>query len=217
MAQKFSRRHLGQLLLLGLGGIGAAHVLRKTAPIGRDIGRNETAQAVLHDNISPSLEVEQASLTLVLFTDYRCPACKLANDAMEKAIRQDKHVRVSYRDWPIFGPLSERAARIAIASDRQSIYPLVHSTLMQERRALDEGVMRQAIESSGGNWTQIEADVRLHADDIERQLNRNRSDAFQLNISGTPTYLAGSILLTGAQDDDTFTRLFAAGREAREV
>lgn len=217
MARTISRRQFAQLGVLTLVGLGVGQILRRTAPIGRDVGDKEATRAVLQDGVSPSQEVEQPTLTLVIFTDYRCPACKLANDAMEAALIQDKHVRVIYRDWPIFGPMSERAARVAIASDLQGIYPAVHSQFMRERRALDEGVLRQAIEKSGGDWAQIEADLQTQNEAINRQLERNRQDAFQLGISGTPSYLAGPILVAGAQDQAGFRRLFAAGRGASEV
>ena len=216
MVQKISRRHLAQLLLLGVAGAGVSQILRKRSPIGRDVSSNETAQAVLQDKTSPRHEVARPTLTLVLFTDYRCPACRLSNASMEAALRDDKHVRVIYRDWPIFGALSQRAARIAIAADRQGIYPEVHSRLMNERRVLDEDILRQAVEKSGGSWTQLEEDLRTYAVNIDRQLQRNRQDAFQLSISGTPTYLAGSILVSGAQDQAAFSRLFAAGRATME-
>lgn len=213
MEQKISRREVAQLLALTLAGAGVWHILRKAAPVGRDVSSNETAQSILQDRTSPSREVEQPTLTLVLFTDYRCPACKLSNAPMESAIEQDGHVRLVYRDWPIFGAMSEWTARVALASDRQSIYPLVHAHLMNERRGLDARVVRQVVENSGGSWTQIKTDLQTYAKDIDYQLDRNRQDAFQLGISGTPTYLAGPILVAGAQDKAAFKRLFAKSRE----
>ncbi|MFN3620107.1 DsbA family protein [Sphingorhabdus sp.] len=216
MVKTISRRHMAQLFVITLAGAGVGHMLRKSSPVGRDVSANETARALLTDRTFPSRDVGQPTLTFVLFTDYRCPACKLSNAAMEKALQQDDHVRIIYRDWPIFGPASERAARVAIASDRQGIYPLVHARLMNERRTLEENTLRQAIEYTGGSWRQIEADLEAYAADIDRQLDRTQADAFQLGISGTPAYLAGSILLTGAQDEGRFRRLFAAGRQARQ-
>lgn len=213
MEQKISRRELAQLLALTLAGAGVWHILRKESPIGRDVSSNETAQSILQDKTSPSREVEQPTAILVLFTDYRCPACKLSNVSMDSALEQDGHVRLIYRDWPIFGAMSEWTARVALASDRQGIYPLVHTHLMNERRGLDTRVVREAVESSGGSWTQIKADLQTYANDIDHQLDRNRQDAFQLGITGTPTYLAGPILAAGAQDEAAFKRLFAKSRE----
>lgn len=213
MEEQISRRQVAQLLALTFAGVGVWHILRETSPIGRDLSSNETAQSILQDRTSPSREVEHPTLTLVLFTDYRCPACKLSNAPMDSAIEQDGHVRLVYRDWPIFGAVSEWAARIALASDRQGIYPLVHAHLMNERRGLDAHVVRDAVEYSGGSWSQIEADLQAYAKDINHQLARNRQDAFQLGITGTPTYLTGPILTAGAQDEAAFRRTFAKSRE----
>ncbi len=206
------RNQLLQLLGVILIGWGVSHVLQRTAPIGRDVSSNQTARALLQDRTSPSQEVRQPTLTLVVFTDYQCPACKLADPAMEAAIADDGHVRVVYKDWPIFGALSEHAARIAIAANRQGIYPAVHRRLMDERRRLDEPVLREAIELSGGNWAQIQRDLQLHTAEIEQQLNLNRLNAFALGIAGTPAYLAGPILVSGAIDEAGFARAFTIGR-----
>lgn len=213
MEDQISRRQVAQLFALTLAGVGVWHIVRETSPIGRDVSSNETVQSILQDRTSPSREVENPTLTLVVFTDYRCPACKVSNAPMDSAIEQDGHVRLVYRDWPIFGAMSEWTARVALASDRQGIYPLVHARLMNERRGLDARVVREAVENSEGSWSQIEADLRAYAKDIDHQLARNRQDAFQLGMTGTPTYLVGPLLAVGAQDEAWFERTFAKSRE----
>lgn len=215
MVQTLSRRHLGQILLVTLAGIGTAQILRKSAPIGRDISSSEAGQALLRDKTSPSREVENPTLNMLVFTDYQCAACKLANGPMEAAVQEDGHVRLIFRDWPVFGAMSEKAARMAIASDRQGIYAEVHSRLMNARGVLNESSLRQAVQDAGGSWARIENDLLIHKADIDAQLDRNRRDAFQIGISGTPTYLAGGILVTGARDQAAFQRLFSLGREAQ--
>lgn len=214
MAEGLSRKQLLQLVVVVLAGWGVSQALQHVAPIGRDVSTNETAQALLQDRSSPTRDVSDPTLTLVVFTDYQCPACKLANPAMDAAIAHDGHVRVVYKDFPIFGALSEQAARVAIAANRQGIYQAVHSRLMDERRQLSEPVMREAVERSRGNWSQIKRDLQLHTAEIQQQLNRTRVNAFSLGIEGTPAYLAGPILVSGALDEDKFAQLFALGRKS---
>ena len=168
---------------------------------------------MLRDSSSPSQEVDDPTLTLVVFTDYQCPACKIAHPAMEAAVQKDGHIRVVYKDWPIFGAVSERAARIAIAANRQGIYPTVHTRLMNERRPLNDQVMREAVTMSGGNWPQIESDLKTYAIGIGSQLDRNRQDAFKFGLAGTPGYLVGPILVSGALDKAGFEQAFAHARE----
>ena len=139
----------------------------RTAPIGRDMSGSPVVQGLLRDRSSPSREVRQPTLTLVVFSDFQCPACKLADPAMNAAVAEDGHVRIVYKDWPIFGSVSERAAQIAIAASRQGIYPTLHTRLMDERRPLSMQVMRESVEASRGNWPQVETDLRVHAAEID--------------------------------------------------
>lgn len=213
MRRTLSRKSLLQLLVLVLIGLGVSHILQQTAPIGRDVGGNRAAHALLDDSLSPARTVLNPTLTLIVFTDYQCPACKRANPAMEAALAADGHVRLVYQDLPIFGPLSESAARVAIASAAQGIYPAVHSRLMGETRRLDEPVLREAVVRSGGDWERLQRDLATNAAAIDRQLSHNRANAFSLGIAGTPAYLAGPMLRVGGTDRAGFTALFAQARK----
>lgn len=194
-------------------GVGVSQWLLRTAPLGRDVSENPAARAALADEVAPSSTPADPTLTLVVFTDYQCPACKRANPAMDAAVAKDGHVRVIYRDWPIFGPVSDRAARVAIASHRQGIYPKVHRQLMDEWRRIDDQVLRDAVEVSGGNWDRVQADLNEHRAEITTQLVRTNSDVLAIGIRGTPAYLAGTRLVAGSLDEAGFEKLFALARD----
>lgn len=209
------RRDLLILALIVLAGWGIQRWLAGSVPLGTDLTGNSTVAALLADSASPTRDVARPTLTLVVFTDYQCPACKAAAPAMDAAVARDGHVRIVYRDWPIFGERSVRAARVALAADRQHIYPTVHTRLMAEARPLDDTVLREAIEGGGGDWARIERDLREQGAAIDAQLAATAQAAVRLGVNGTPTYLAGSILVAGALDEKGFARAFAAGRAVR--
>lgn len=75
-----------------------------------------------------------------------------------------------------------------LRSGHSSIYPAVHRLLMNERRPLDEEVLREAVERLGGSWTKIQQDLRDHATQIQQQLSRNENDAYTLGVAGTLAY-----------------------------
>lgn len=212
MRRPITRKDLLQILIVVLLGWGVAQLLRTTAPLGRDMSSSVRALAMLQDDASPRRDAAAPTLTMVVFTDYQCPACKLANPAMNAAVAKDGHVRVIFRDWPIFGPRSERAARIALASARQGIYPAVHDRLMAERRQLDEPVLRKAVESAGADWDRLQRELGTEGTRIDADLNRNAADAASIGVAGTPAYLIGPLLITGALDEGEFRRAFAAAR-----
>ena len=202
-----------QLLALITVGFITAYALRERAPVGENVGGKATVQAVRMDQSSPSLQVVDADVTIIAFSDYGCPACRTAYPAMKQAILEDGHARVVYKDWPIFGPASERAAKVAIASSFQGIYPAVHDALMRAR-SLDADEFRAAVEKSGGSWHQLQVDLVRRNEAIEAQLDRNRQQAFKLGLSGTPGFLIGPILVRGAVSEQEFKRAIAEARQA---
>lgn len=211
-----TRRHLAQLGLLVLAAIILSSLLRQSAPLGTDVGRNPLAVSLQRDRSSPSSGEKTANLTLVLFTDYGCSACRVAYPEMKKAVTSDGRIRVVYKDWPIFGPASERAAEVAIASAYQGIYPAVHDRLMMGRYQ-DEAALRAAVEGAGGDWLRIQADLERRRPEIMLQLARNQVQAFQLGVEGTPAYLAGPILVRGALRRSEFRELFARARQVSKL
>src|SRR5690606_18407885 len=96
-----------------------------------------------------------ADLTVVMFTDYQCPACRKADPALRAALARDGNVRVVYKDWPVFGERSEYAAKVALAAHRQGIYCAVHHALMNAP-SLDHAALREVIVRAGGDWTQLQ-------------------------------------------------------------
>jgi protein-disulfide isomerase len=133
---------------------------------------------------------------------------------MLRAVARDGNLRVVYKDWPIFGHRSERAAAIALASVYQNIYPEVHDRLMSGPAETDED-LRLAVQQSGGNWPRVLSDLALRRQSIEAQLLHNKRQAFELALAGTPGYLIGSILVRGAMTEREFLRVFQKGREGR--
>lgn len=212
MGQAISRRQALQLGAVVVVGWGAAKLFQRAAPIGRDVSDNITAQRLLHDRLSPRVEVPGADLTMVVFTDYQCPACKVAAPAMHAAVAGDGRVRVIFRDWPIFGPRSEHAARVALAAAAQGIYPQLHRRLMAERRQLDDAVLQAAVEASGGDWARLQADLVGQEQSIQQQIARTSQDAFALSLPGTPSFVIGSILVVGGMDEAGFARAFGEAR-----
>lgn len=165
-----TRRQTMQLSTLVVAGWAASAVLRRTVPIGRDIGRAGAVATILNGERFPMSGPPDASLHLAVFSDYRCPACRRAFPALEEAIRKDADIRVIYKDWPIFGPPSERAARVALASGEQGIYPAVHRRLMTDSRGIDDGMLSDVITDAGGDWTRTIAYLTSHDEQISALL-----------------------------------------------
>ncbi len=139
-----------------------------------------------------------ADVTLVVFTDYQCGACRLGQRSDDGgATARSEGTGVVYKDWPIFGARSQRAARIALAASYQGIYPALHHALMESPGVEDADLQRE-IAAAGGNREQVLRDLERHGGEIDAQLARNATQAYALGLGGTPGYLAGPYLVRGA-------------------
>lgn len=201
--------------LLGIAGLwaGGTAFLRSRAPIGRDVSGNSNAQRILSDTGFPHVGPASSDLAIAVFSDYQCPACRFAEPGFIDAVASDGHIKIIHRDWPVFGPRSENAARVALASVYQGRYEAVHKQLMITPGRLDEARVRSAAEQSGVNWPRLQQDLNAHGGEIKKQLSKTGWDAFGLGLPGTPGYLIGNLLVTGALRESEFRRAFARARE----
>jgi protein-disulfide isomerase len=202
------------LIAAGLvaGGYAVATLLHATAPLGTDVAGNLIAQAALDDPEAPKGGSPDGNLTMAVYTDFRCPACRLAHPAMRRAIAADGKVRLLYKDFPIFGAISKAAAESAIASNFQGLYEPLHDRLMTGPATVNMADIRRSITAIGGDWDRLEADRKAHSAAIEGRLARVANEAFGLGIAGTPSYLVGTVLVIGALDERGFKRVFDDAR-----
>jgi len=206
-----SRKQFVLLVVLVIAGFGLSLFLRSTRPVGTYAGDAGTAIDVMEDAGSPALETQAADVTLIQFTDYQCGACRRSHRALKAALARDGRVRVVYKDWPIFGERSRHAARVALASSYQGLYPKVHDGLM-EAPNVDEVTMRRVVEQAGGNWHRLLKDLAQHRAEIDARLSRNATQAFGLGLGGTPGYLVGPYLVRGGLKEAEFAKAFDQAR-----
>lgn len=208
-----TRRETLSLAGVAMAGAAASIVLQRTAPLGRDVSDNAAAKSILEDNDWPSFGPKDANLTVVTFTDYRCPACLYAAPRLDEAVEKDGRVRLLYRDWPIFGAQSEEAARVAIATHLQGRYVAMHKALMASRSDFTAASIMQIAAGVGIDLQRLGVDLETHASLISQRLSRNRLDAARMRLPGTPGYLIGGLLIVGALQADEFATAFENARK----
>src|SRR4029450_13516665 len=68
-------------------------------------------------------------VTLVELFDYACPYCKASNPHVDRLLKEDKGLRVVYRELPILGPDSVAAARVSLAASKAGKFAAYHDAL----------------------------------------------------------------------------------------
>jgi protein-disulfide isomerase len=174
---------------------GAQPAMAKKVPVPLERATDEEARLFFtEDPDAPRWALRGYDFTIVEYMDYQCPYCRSANATLKTLLAKDKKVRVIFRDIPVFGPASEKAARIAIAAKYQNKYMAVHDALLQANRPLDDAKIEAAARKAGADWNQLQADLKAHATDIDDLIERNLLQSEMLHYSGTPGWIFGNTL-----------------------
>ena len=133
--------------------------------------------------------------TVVEFFDYRCGYCKLVAPEIVKLVAENPDVRFVFKEFPIFGEVSDTAAKMALTPQGKTKGLVLYKAWMSDR-GLDEAALDRHLAEAGLN----PADVRKASTDpqIETQLADVRDLAKKLGLQGTPAFVVGDYLIPGA-------------------
>ena len=134
-------------------------------------------------------------ITVVEFFDYRCGYCKLAAPEVMKIIAENPDVRFVFKEFPIFGEVSDTTAKIALTPAGKAKGLDLYGAWMAEK-ALDESAVDRHLIKAGLDPSA----VRQAASDpaINRQILDTRALANALKIDGTPAFIVGDTIIPGA-------------------
>jgi protein-disulfide isomerase len=167
-------------------------------------------QEVFDDPQSPIAGNANGNATLVEFFDYRCPYCKQVEPSLEKLIAEDHQLRFVFKEFPVLGPESETAARVALAARKQGKYDAFHRAMMGTAGHIDEAVIFKVAASVGLDVDKVRQDMK--SPDIDKQLKANLELGKTLDLDGTPSFIVGDTIVPGAISADDLKQLIASAR-----
>jgi protein-disulfide isomerase len=170
---------------------------------------SDNQRELLNDPASPVGGNPDGEVTLVEFFDYRCAYCRRVVSSMRALLDEDRELRVVFKELPVLGPDSERAARAALASRRQGGYVPFHFALMAADDLSLPGI-RAAAEAVGLDADRLEADMA--APEVNAAIQANYALANELGIEGTPAFVIGTQLIPGAVDKARLEQLIREQR-----
>jgi len=153
-------------------------------------------------------------ITVTEFYDYRCPHCINAAPAVLKIIQDNPDVRFVFKEMPIFGAVSEHAARTAIAVRKAGgDYLGLYRTLMSTR-GLDDGAIDRIARAQGVDPAKVEQGAPREAADTQIEDVHRLAEA--LAVDGTPTFVIGDTIVPG-EDMDAVRAAIAKARTAAKA
>ena len=169
---------------------------------------------ILHDAAIPAAGNADGDITIVEYFDYQCPYCRKISPDLAKVVREDGHVRLVFKDWPIFGGVSIYAARITLASRYQDKFAEAHEALISLKEKLSEAKVDAALSAAGIDLARAKADLAAKRTEIDAVLARNHEQATGLGFQGTPAFIIGHFRVPGSPNAQAFKQAIADARAA---
>lgn len=138
-------------------------------------------------------------VVLVEFYDYACPYCKASNPHVDQLVRENPKLRVVYRELPILGQDSVVAARLSLAASKAGRFQQFHDALYAAGRPAPDTV------SAAARIANVDPKA-THDVAIDAELKKNFSLASQLGATGTPLFVVGDRVLSGAVGYDALKK-----------
>jgi protein-disulfide isomerase len=173
-----------------------------------------TEALVLRDPEIPVAGNPDGDVTIVEYFDYNCPYCRKLEPELQQVIFDDGKVRMIWKDWPILGPVSIVASKMALASKYQGKYVKVHEALMGVSSRLTESRIKELIAGAGVDMDQLKRDLDSNAKAISTIVARNNDQATAFGFKGTPSFIVGKFRVPGALTMEEFGQVIADARKA---
>jgi len=199
------------LTLLGAGAV----VLGLSAQRASAQGREPSEAAVLHDPDNPVFGNSDGDIAIVEWFDFNCPYCRKLEPELRQVVQDDGKVRLVLKDWPILGPVSVAAARMALACKYQDKYMQAHDALIGVSSRLTEPRIDEILKDAGIDLDRAKHDLVANGKAIDAMLARNNAQAEALGFRGTPSFIVGKFRVPGALTIAQFEQVIADARKAK--
>ncbi len=158
---------------------------------------------------SPSLGSGDVKITIVEFSDFQCPFCKVASDVLEKVYSDYKDkMRIVFKHFPldnkcnilISRSLHENACISAVASlcaDKQGKFWEYKKILFENQMKLDYNNLIKLAEKTGLNGEKFKNCLSSHKEKLQKIVS-DIHHGYELGVRSTPTLFLNGKMIKGA-------------------
>ncbi|TWB94934.1 protein-disulfide isomerase [Bradyrhizobium macuxiense] len=197
-----------------LGLIGAGIALLAAGGARAEDDKVLTEEQVLRDPDIPVIGNAKGDITIVEWFDYNCPYCRKLAPELRQVVQDDGKVRLVLKDWPILGPVSKVAARMALAAKYQGKFDTAHEAMISVNSRITEPRIAELLSGAGLDMDRLKKDLDANAKAIDAILARNDEQAQAFGFNGTPSFIVGKYRVPGVLSMDQFEQVIADARKA---
>lgn len=153
----------------------------------------------------------KGDVSVVVFFDYACPYCRQGHADISKLVAADPGVRIVYRDFPVLSPASEEAAMASLSAAQQGRYGRFHNTMFETAGKVSHERTIAMVRTAGLDEMRTAKD--LNAPLLKAEIKKNLELGRALGLTGTPSYVIGNQILSGAVGFDKLKEAVVAARQ----
>ena len=145
----------------------------------------------------PTVGNSDAEITVVEFFDYRCGYCAKQAKDFEKLLNETKNVKIVYLEWPIFGDISDTAAKIALIiwDNYPDMYFDIHNGLMKLGPRMKKESIISLLNENNLDGEKIFNQALDQTENLV--INENFKLAKNLGLRGTPASVINDSIYPG--------------------
>lgn len=176
--------------------------------------------AVNSGNEFPSIGPDHAPITIVEFSDFQCPYCRIGASIINSVInRYPTQVRVVFRNFPLdpncnpevqraMHPYACQLARLATCAHRQGKFKEVYENFFENQANLAAQGPNSPLElakAAHANSDQLSSCSATS--DISSAITRDIEEAKRLGISSTPTFFVNGKKIEGIRPPPIWNKI----------
>lgn len=141
----------------------------------------------------------QGDVTLIEFMDYNCGFCKRAMEDVRALAKDDPKLKLVIKDFPILGPDSVEASRVAIAVKNQLQGPKYwefHLKLMSAKGRVNGAKALEIAREAGADIERVKKEMEAPA--TRAVIEQTVALGDRLGLTGTPAFIVGDEVVFGA-------------------
>lgn len=149
----------------------------------------------------------KGDVVLVEFFDYACGYCRASLPDIDRLLKEDPKLKVVYREMPVLGPDSTAAAELSLRVAKTGRYAEFHRAAYAAR---PDAAMRAKLAQQFG------VDPAASDDKAAEEISTNLQLQNALRLTGTPSWIVGDRILSGAVGYDALKAAIADVRTGKK-
>lgn len=140
-------------------------------------------QFILED--SPYKGSLDAAVVIVEFADFQCPHCRTAAQTMDEVYAEfGDQIAVVFKNFPLGSPVSDEAARAAMAAHNQNRFWPMHDLIFRNQNRINRQQINGFANQLGMNFERFQQDMNSSA--VRGRIARDQQEGMNAGVTGTP-------------------------------